>query len=116
MPEALKNLATKSQVEAAIDLGDKIREKIKKLQTSDLSYFIGKNYFDDDGSQNYLLFQAIFKFLKIFIGTIYKIFGWKTKGLSEESIAPESKLLLHYTIDLLQNLHKFMIQKKNSKI
>ena len=39
---------------------------MKKLQTFDLSYFIGKRYFDDDVSQNYLTFLpalSIFKFL-----------------------------------------------------
>ena len=51
MEKAAKNLS-KSQVDTS-------REKITKLQTFDLSYFIGKNYFLDDGSKNYLIFQPI---------------------------------------------------------
>ena len=39
---------------------DTNREKNKKkLQKFDLSYFIGKSYFEDDGSQNYLTFQHV---------------------------------------------------------
>ena len=52
MEKAAKNLVSKSQVDTS-------REKIAKLQTFDLSYFIGKNYFLDDGSKNYLIFQPI---------------------------------------------------------
>ena len=51
--------------QTALDLRDKNREKIKKLQTFDLSYFIDKSYFDDDSSQNYLIFQILFKSFKI---------------------------------------------------
>ena len=32
---------------------------MKKLQMFNLSYFIGKSYFSDDGSQNYLIFQPV---------------------------------------------------------
>lgn len=32
----------------------------------DLSHFIGKSYFDDDKSLNYLIFQVMFKSFKIF--------------------------------------------------
>lgn len=37
MLDASKNLATKIQLENPFDLGDKNREKIKKLQNFDLS-------------------------------------------------------------------------------
>ena len=52
MAEVSKNLATTNQVKTVFDRGDKNREKLKRLQEFDLSYFIGKNYLDDDGSQN----------------------------------------------------------------
>ena len=52
MAEASKNLATTNQVKTVLDWGDKNREKLKRLQEFDLSYFIGKNYLDDNGSQN----------------------------------------------------------------
>lgn len=51
MKEAKKTFASKSQVDAALDTAGKNREKIKQLQTFDLSYFVGKCYFDNDGHQ-----------------------------------------------------------------
>ena len=33
--------------------------EMKKLKTFDLSYFIGKGHFNEDGTQNYLVFQSI---------------------------------------------------------
>ena len=57
--EVWKILPTKNQVETALDLGD---QKIKKLQTFNISYFIGKYYFDGDGSQNDLIFHRVFKY------------------------------------------------------
>ena len=33
-----------------------VENKFKKLKTFDSSYFIGKNYFEEDGTQNYLVF------------------------------------------------------------
>ena len=34
-----------------------------KLQAVDLSYFRGKIYFEDDGTQNYLVFQKVLSLL-----------------------------------------------------
>lgn len=73
---ASKNLATKRQVENALDWGDKNREKIRNFKH--LSDFVGKSYFDDVGSQNYLI-QQVFKYFKIFSVTIDNIFVWKIK-------------------------------------
>ena len=50
-----------------------------------MSYFIGKSYFEEDGAQNYLVFQPIRRYFKI----IRKyISSWKSKGLSDETITP----------------------------
>ena len=38
---------------------------IKKLQTFDSSYFNGKNYFDEDGTQNYLVFLLISRYFRL---------------------------------------------------
>ena len=35
------------------------------LKTFDLGYFIGKNYFEEDGAQNYLVFQPIIRYFKV---------------------------------------------------
>ena len=87
MAETSKNLATKNPVETAIDIRDEKREKITKLKTFDLSYFIGKSYFDDDGSQNYLTSQPVFQYFQIFSNIIDKTLGLKSKGLPEETMA-----------------------------
>ena len=33
--------------------------ELEKLKTFDSSYFIGKSHFDEDGTQNYLVFQHL---------------------------------------------------------
>ena len=38
--------------------------KFKKLQTFDSSYFIGKSHFEEDGIQNYLVFQPMSRYFK----------------------------------------------------
>ena len=44
MKEAAKSLASKSEIDNALYIADKNREKIKKLKTFDLSYLSGKIY------------------------------------------------------------------------
>ena len=41
-----------------------IENELKKLKTFDLSYFQGKNHFDD-GNENYYILQPISKYLKV---------------------------------------------------
>ena len=64
-----------------------VRNKLNKLKTFDSSYFIGKSHFDEDGTQNYLVFQTINKYFKVITNTDY-VSSWKSKGLSSESIKP----------------------------
>ena len=63
-----------------------IEKEFKKLKTFDSSYFIGKNYFEEESAQNYLVFQSIHRYFKI-TNTKY-ISTWKSKGLSDETITP----------------------------
>ena len=35
---------------------ESIKNEIKKLKTLDLNYFSGKSHFEEDGTQNYLVF------------------------------------------------------------
>ena len=37
---------------------------MKKLKTFDSSNFTGKNYFEEDGTQNYLVFQPMDRYFK----------------------------------------------------
>ena len=64
-----------------------IENELKNLKTLDLSYVIGKNYFEEDGAQNYLVFQTISRYFKIIANTKF-ISSWKSKGLSDETITP----------------------------
>ena len=65
-----------------------VENKLKKLKNFDLSYFIGKSHFEEDGTQNYLVFQPVYRYFKGFSITQYLeyVSEWKSKGLSSESI------------------------------
>ena len=61
---------------------------MKKLKTFDLSYFIGKSHFEEDGTQNYLVFQPMYRYVKKItgVGNGSYIYYWKSKGLSDKII------------------------------
>ena len=58
-----------------------------KLQAFYSIYFYGKNHFEEDGTQNYLVFQLIYRFFRR-IGNTDHISARKSKGLSDLSIKP----------------------------
>ena len=64
-----------------------IENELDKLKTFDSSYFIGKSHFEEDGTQNYLVFQPINRYFEVITNTDY-VSSWKSKGLSAESIKP----------------------------
>ena len=64
-----------------------VENELNKLKTFDSGYFIGKIHFEEDGAQNYLVFQPINKYFKVITNTDY-VSSWKSKGLSSESIKP----------------------------
>ena len=49
--------------------------------------FFGKIHFEEDGTQNYLVFQPMNKYFKVIADKKY-VSSWKSKGLSDESIKP----------------------------
>ena len=59
-----------------------IEKELKRLKTFELGYFIGKSHFDEDGAQNYLVFQSVLDYFTLNNNWITK---WKSKGLSNES-------------------------------
>ena len=61
--------------------------ELNKLKTFNSSYFIGKSHFEEDVTQNYLVFQPINKYFKVTTNTAY-VLSLKSKGLSAESIKP----------------------------
>ena len=64
-----------------------VENELNKLKIFDSSYFIGKSHFEEDGVQNYLVFQPIIRYFKIITNTKY-ISSWQSKGLSDETIKP----------------------------
>ena len=77
---AQANVITKINFDAKII---ELENNIKKLQTFDSSYFKGKSHFEEDGAQNYLIFQPIIKYFRI---SKKYILSCKSKGLSDETI------------------------------
>ena len=64
-----------------------VENELNKLKTFDSSCFIGQSHFEEDGTQNYLVFQPIVRYFKVITNTDY-VSSWKSKGLSVESIKP----------------------------
>ena len=61
------------------------------LNDNDLSYYRGKQYFDEGSSkQNYLVFLPMGKYFKSnsVVGVIDRVLSWQSKGVSNESIKP----------------------------
>ena len=42
-----------------------IEKELKRLKTFELGYFIGKSHFDEDGAQNYLVFQSVLEYFTL---------------------------------------------------
>ena len=61
-----------------------------KLELFDSIHFRGKSHFEDNGTQTYLVFQAVCKYFKTVSANDSNILSWKSKGLSDESIKPPS--------------------------
>ena len=63
-----------------------IENELKKSKAFDSSYFQGKSHFEDDGTQNWLVFQPMQRHFKLPSDNPSIIFSWKSKGLSDERI------------------------------
>ena len=96
---AQANLTTKSDFDAKLQSLSKritsnktkhllVENELKKLKTFDLSYFKGKGHFEEDSTQNYLVFQPMYRYFKktAGVGIGNYIYFWKSKGLSDERI------------------------------
>ena len=64
-----------------------VENYLNKLKTFDSSYFIGKSHFEEDDTQNHLVFQLLNKYFIVITNTDY-VSSWKSIGLSAESIKP----------------------------
>ena len=65
---------------------------MKKLKTFDSSYFRGKYYFEEDGTQNHLIYLPIYRYFKRIAGAGSGdyVYCGKSKGLSDENITAPS--------------------------
>ena len=59
-----------------------VENELKKLKNIWFEDFIGKSHFEEDGTQNYLVFQPMYRL----IANTKNISEWKSNGLSDESI------------------------------
>ena len=65
-----------------------VENELNQLKNFDSSHFIVKSHFKEDGTQNYLVFQPMYRYFKAFSITQYVeyVSEWKSKRLSNESI------------------------------
>ena len=65
-----------------------VENELKKLKIFDSSYFIGKSYSEEDGTQNNLVFQPMCRYFKRIaaVRNCKYVFYWQSKGLSDERI------------------------------
>ena len=63
-----------------------VENELKKLQKFDAEYFSGKSHFEEDGTQNYLVLQPIYRYFRRIIrtGSGNYIYFWKSICLSDE--------------------------------
>ena len=87
MNEKIKTLATKEKVKKLATKAElKVeQDEIVRLQTYDLSLFIGQSYFVSDGAQLYLIIQLLYYTSKR-LGDTEKVVSWNSKGLSAENL------------------------------
>ena len=79
-----------------------------------------KIIFEEDGVQNYLVFQPIRRYFKIIANTKY-ISSWKSKGLSDETIKPYATsdnsltpLIDHYGSKVRLKFNKSCLKQPNN--
>ena len=62
---------------------------------------IEKSCYSDDATQNYLVFQTVYRYFKTVSANDSNILSWKSQGLSDESIKPSttSKEMLNPIVD-----------------
>ena len=65
-----------------------VENELKKLKTFDSSYFKSKSHFEEDDTQNYLVFSPMYRYFKRVsgVGSGNYIYFWKDKGLSDERL------------------------------
>ena len=70
-----------------------------------MKLFRGKSHFEDDGTQNWLVFQPIHRYFRTAGANGSNIISWKSKGLPDKSIkaSTTSNKILNLTLDFVGN-------------
>ena len=78
---------------------------MKKVKIFDSIYFRGKSHFEDDGTQNWLVFQPVQRYFNTVSANDNNVLSWKSRGLSDESIkAPTtSNKMLNPSLNYVDN-------------
>ena len=85
-----------------------IRERVIKNKTKHLlqkfnaAYFRGKSHFEEDGTQNYLVFQPMYRYFRkiISVGSGNYIYFWKSIGLSDDRLNSNNASIYKITPEL----------------
>ena len=90
----------------------RVENEFKKLQKCDTAYFRGKSHFEEDGTQNYLGFQPIYRYFRriIGVGSGNYICFWKSIGFSDERF--NSNTASNYKITPELNYYGTKIRRK----
>ena len=83
-----------------------LENEIKILEKFAAAYFRSKIYFDNDGTQNYLVFQPVYKYFELNSG---KVSSWESKGLFNEKLL-WSLFLLYLKLIIYQKYSIIMIE------
>ena len=94
----MKKLAIKEELKAE-------QRKLLKFQTFSLSYFLSKNIFINDGTQNYLIFNPPYYILKT-LSRAEKISSWKSKVYSLKELLLQLLVIIVFP----QQLNAMQIQ------
>ena len=97
-------------------------EQKNKLEKIDSSYFKGKSHFEEDGTQNYLVFQGVYKYFEDadVSKTLIKFYAnsWISRGLSNGKISSGTgfeRPFIEYTNTRLKlKLDESMLRQKSS--
>ena len=82
-----------------------VENELKRLEKFDAAYFRGKNYFEEDGTHNYLVFQPVYKYFEK--QAIRFLCGSQKDSLMKKLFLPQCVL-----INLLQR-HKYQNKKSD---
>ena len=77
-----------AKLATTIDLSTVNNVSLKTSKITNIYMFIGKSYFSDNGSQNFLIFQAIFNTFIILVRIANTVIEWESKGLSNGTNYP----------------------------